>query len=85
MLNTEIAVTSDIVAINPGLLQGAELGSSPLETAKFLGVPGLSGPADISVAKMGKKTYVIIPEHTSWGNVLPENDQVTVIELRGAK
>jgi len=26
---------------------------------------------------------VIIPEHTSWGTVLPVNDQVTVIELEG--
>lgn len=76
MLCTEI-ISGDIIAI--------VLGSDP----EYLEVPDLNGPADISVAVLGGKTFVIIPEHTS-GVPLPdaipkEDDRVTVIQLKGVK
>jgi hypothetical protein len=85
MLCTEIGSTNDIVSIKPGILQAAQQTLYAGQGVKFLGVPGLNGPADISVAKIGRKTFVIIPEHTSFGPPTnPEDDQVTVIQLIGA-
>jgi hypothetical protein len=85
MLCTEIGSTNDILSIKPGILQAAHQSADAREGVIFLGVPDLNGPADISVAKIGRKTFVIIPEHTSFGPPTdPEDDQVTVIRLIGA-
>ena len=85
LLSTEITLTSDIVAIKRGKLIQAEAANRPREDVTFLGVPNLSGPADISVADVQGDIYVIIPEHTSGGKTLPKDDQVTVIRLRGTR
>ncbi len=82
MPKTEIVNTGDIVAI-PGSSEAR--GRPRRGGARFLGVPGLACPADLSVAKVSRKYYVIIPEHASGAVIPPEDDEVTVVELRGAQ
>jgi hypothetical protein len=75
MICTEIKDKQDILLID-----------TKTKKVKFLGVPNLSGPADISAVERNGRLFVIIPEHTSGEDDAKLSDaakkEVTVIELR---